>query len=83
MDEEAFIQARLRKMAHSDYIERVIYNEVELGWIVRLVSGGPLMTVDDVQAGVIRCCWFGGDYLRRDSFLADQLTRVLKVEQKA
>jgi uncharacterized protein YodC (DUF2158 family) len=49
---------------------------IDAGLIVRLVSGGPKMTVRGMSAGWVKCDWFAGDDLRSDSFLPDQLEYV-------
>lgn len=45
------------------------------GAIVRLNSGGPKMTVDEVRNdGFVMVAWFAGDDLRQEAFPADMLT---------
>lgn len=45
------------------------------GDVVRLKSGGPKMTVVDVDAarGVCACAWFAGNDVHRDDFRATAL----------
>ena len=42
----------------------------EVGAVVQLVSGGPLMTVEGRSngEGKVRCVWFIQDMAQRDSF---------------
>lgn len=35
---------------------------------VRLKSGGPPMTVENIVAGEVHCCWFEGNELKRAKF---------------
>ena len=50
------------------------------GDVVRLISGGPLMTVNAFGGHpdglVVGCDWFAGDQLRRDAFDAANLVQV-------
>lgn len=40
-----------------------------VGDVVALISGGPLMTVERPDdGGLVACCWFDGGELRRDRF---------------
>lgn len=46
----------------------------DVGDVVRLNSGGPLMTVDYLRDdSTIQVVWFAGDELRRDAFEAQEL----------
>lgn len=48
---------------------------MKTGDVVRLVSGGPLMTVDESRAGgLIAVLWFHEGLLERDAFYPVQLT---------
>lgn len=67
----------------SDSIERLHWDEAEPGMMVRLISGGPLMTTEDMQSnGWIMCCWFAGDQVERDTFLPEMLVRAM-IEREA
>jgi uncharacterized protein YodC (DUF2158 family) len=35
-------------------------DELKVGWIVQLISGGPVMTVSKVAEGYVECIWFNG-----------------------
>lgn len=35
---------------------------------VRLKSGGPPMTVENIVGGEVHCCWFEGNDLKRTKF---------------
>lgn len=45
----------------------------ETGQVVRLKSGGPLMTVDTVQGATLTCKWFIETELHTESFLCEQV----------
>jgi uncharacterized protein YodC (DUF2158 family) len=49
---------------------------IEEGDVVRLKSGGPVMTVNSVSDGYARCSWFNGDKLERESFVIESLERA-------
>src|SRR3990167_2955462 len=52
-----------------------------IGDIVRLKSGGPAMTVDDVRAdGVLNVVWFDERQVCRDAFLPSEVVREMAVE---
>lgn len=57
---------------------------MKTGDVVRLRSGGPLMTVDErliepaQEAGEVRCIWFEGDEVKRGTFPAAALIEVPK-----
>ncbi len=56
------------------------------GDVVRLVSGGPPMTVTSLQLSdplIVSCEWFAGDDLRRDAFDASNIEWVLTPEEEA
>lgn len=45
-----------------------------IGAVVRLASGGPAMTVDELRCDdVLSVVWFAGDELRRDAFMPAEL----------
>ncbi len=46
---------------------------VTVGMKVRLNSGGPLMTVQDVDGDSVTCVWFDKATLRQANFLADMI----------
>lgn len=46
----------------------------KVGDTVRMKSGGPLMTVSNINDGAVYCEWFGADgKVARDSFRPEQL----------
>lgn len=50
-----------------------------VGDLVRLKSGGPIMTVWDIESveqGIVRTAWFVGEEIKRDGFGKDELFRV-------
>jgi uncharacterized protein YodC (DUF2158 family) len=49
--------------------------EMPIGAVVQLNSGGPEMTVMAIEADVITCAWFSKDVLQRGSFPATELHR--------
>lgn len=59
-------------------------HEFKVGDIVRLISGGPEMTVAEVKAqnvipsylGRVSCQWFGGKKLEHGYFPAESLVKV-------
>lgn len=55
----------------------------EPGDIVRLKSGGPKMTVEELNilTSKIDCHWFGGAKLQRGSFAPEQLEHVTEDEK--
>ena len=53
--------------------------EFRTGDLVRLNSGGPVMTVWEVERseqGIVRTVWFVGEELKRDGFGKDELLFV-------
>lgn len=52
------------------------------GELVRLKSGGPVMTVEMIRPdGVIMVCWMVGKRLQRDGFLPEMLESVETKEE--
>ena len=54
--------------------------QLNTGDLVRLMSGGPTMTVcgkvTDKEDQLVKCCWFGGDHLYDGLFPAQVLVPV-------
>ena len=50
----------------------------EPGDIVKLNSGGPDMTVDRPETGVVWCQWFSARKLEKGAFKPESLERVEK-----
>lgn len=51
-------------------------NEIEKGVIVRLKSGGPLMTVRSVSGSLAYCEWFTEEHRRLGTFEISTLQEV-------
>jgi uncharacterized protein YodC (DUF2158 family) len=69
------------KFGNAAKVRRALMVEFKLGDVVRLKSGGPLMTVEDtaggsLEDGQIRCQWFLRDKLHREVFQRDCLAPV-------
>jgi len=43
-------------------------NELKVGYVVQLRSGGPKMTVAAVEANGVWCKWFAGDEIKQAAF---------------
>jgi len=60
--------------------------ELEVGDIVQLKSGGPKMTVDEVERGGdpdrILCRWFAGSKHEHGAFKKQTLTKILENSEK-
>ncbi len=59
-------------------------NELKVGMIVQLKSGGPQMTVvkiDPKYEGSIFCRWYSGDKFEREGFPPEAL-EIIKEEQE-
>ncbi len=56
----------------------VMVETFEPGDVVRLRSGGPNLTVDDMecQPGLVPVLWFAGDILRKNSIPAIMLNKA-------
>ena len=54
--------------------------EFHIGQKVKLSSGGPLMTIDHVEAGVVGCVWFEETELRAANFRPGTLNRSAEFE---
>jgi uncharacterized protein YodC (DUF2158 family) len=75
---------RLTPAAHSQQTDLIcpsslhsmIMINISEGDVVRLKSGGPVMTVNSVNDGYARCSWFNGDKLERESFALETLERA-------
>lgn len=51
----------------------------QLGEVVRLKTGGSLMTIEKISDDLISCAWFDtADHLQRDSFRQECLKRVFR-----
>jgi uncharacterized protein YodC (DUF2158 family) len=53
----------------------------QIGELVKLKSGGPVMTVNDVDVvdiSIVYCKWFSGSKNLKDSFHVDSLEKVVK-----
>lgn len=46
------------------------------GQQVRLISGGPVMTVSGEESGKVLCRWFKGDTLKEKYYGPDELKEV-------
>jgi len=56
--------------------------EFKTGETVRLISGGPIMTVKENNYDDIECQWFAGKKLLSGYFPPDSLIRVSSDENK-
>lgn len=56
-------------------MEKEIEIEVKIGDVVQLKSGGPTMTIEDIEdSGKVRCKWFDRDQtLYTETFKLDML----------
>lgn len=56
-------------------MEKVIEIEVKIGDVVQLKSGGPTMTIEDIDdSGNVKCKWFDKDQtLHTESFKLEML----------
>jgi uncharacterized protein YodC (DUF2158 family) len=48
---------------------------LQVGDVVQLKSGGPQMTIDEISGDQAHCVWFVGDDQRGNWFGQDALTR--------
>ena len=46
---------------------------ITAGTEVQLKSGGPIMTVENVDGLVVHTVWFAGTEVKRDSFFSESL----------
>ena len=74
MEEEAENPAKEQAL-FVNKMEKVIEIEVKIGDVVQLKSGGPTMTIEDIDdSGNVRCKWFDRDQtLHTESFKLDML----------
>ena len=61
-----------------------VNQKLKIGDIVRLKSGGPLMTVSSFKDDQVYCRWFAGEYdkVYIDYFLPDTLQLVVKIHKE-
>jgi len=45
----------------------------QVGDVVQLKSGGPLMTVSELQGNIVHCRWFVGNEEKSSSFASELL----------
>ncbi len=50
--------------------------ELEVGDVVQLKSGGPRMTVEEIDGKLIDCVWFEKDKISRNSFNSALLVKA-------
>ena len=52
-------------------------DKLKTGDVVKLPSGGPLMTVDGFrpESGKVCCAWFCGDQLQRSEFFVEAVVK--------
>ncbi len=53
-------------------------NEIKVGDVVVLKSGGPLMTVDYIDDNFVYCVWFDGKEPKKQEFVSD----ILKLQEE-
>jgi uncharacterized protein YodC (DUF2158 family) len=50
---------------------------ISKGDVLRLRSGGPLLTVQDASSGAVKCCWFTADGVFQEAtFAAESFVRA-------
>ncbi|MCB1764452.1 MAG: DUF2158 domain-containing protein [Candidatus Competibacteraceae bacterium] len=49
----------------------LVTDDLKIGDVVMLKSGGPKMTVSDKEDNDVFCIWFDGDQKKRDTFPKD------------
>ena len=54
--------------------------QFKAGELVRLKSGGPNMSVEQVGEQAVRCAWFVDDKLQRETFAPEALEHAPKPE---
>jgi len=57
-------------------------NKIKTGDLVRLKSGGSIMTVGDVSGEDITCTWFIHGECRMWKFKEDQLVEITEITSK-
>ena len=53
-----------------------------IGSLVVLRSGGPLMTVWEINDGLCSCEWFDGCFVSKETFSEDELTELVRADSR-